>query len=224
MRRPRQASVYGNSTQRQIELWSSEHCRALFGVSSNHALSTSAILETVHPEDRQLAVASIRAATFGNLSDASSEFRIIGDNGGLRWLQARAQTTLDEKGKPARVSGIFRDITSYKAAQQEAEELSRRVMTIQDAERQRIAQELHELDCTTHSGSQPQPDGIERRESRKELQDIRRYRRVTSRGVARTSHVHIPVKSPGVGSRWSKRNARSIHRWLPTTDRFVRDP
>jgi len=42
------------------------------------------------------------------------------------------------------VSGIFRDITSYKAALLEAQELSQRVMTIQDEERQRIAQELHD--------------------------------------------------------------------------------
>jgi PAS domain S-box-containing protein len=125
-------------------LWSSEHCRAMFGISASDPLTTGALVNAVHPDDRHVALASIRAATFGNLVDGVSEFRVISPNGSVRWLQARGRTELDDKSQPHRVSGIFRDISEHKLAKLETERLSRRVTTIQDEERRRIAQELHD--------------------------------------------------------------------------------
>jgi signal transduction histidine kinase len=116
----------------------------MFGVGAHSVLTTGALIKAVHPDDRRVAIASIRAATFGNLTDGVSEFRVVGAKGEIRWLQARGQTSLDASGRPTRISGIFRDISGYKAAQKETELLFRRLMTIQDEERQRIAQELHD--------------------------------------------------------------------------------
>jgi PAS domain-containing protein len=129
---------------RADHLWSSQHCRAMLGLPAETPLTTEALVSAVHPDDRSLAVASIRAATFGKLVDQSSEFRVQHPTDGIRWLQAWGQTSLDEEGRPTRVSGIFRDITSYKAALLEAQQLTQRVMSIQDEERQRIAQDLHD--------------------------------------------------------------------------------
>ncbi len=129
---------------RANHLWSSEHCAAMFGLPPGCPLTTEALISAVHPDDRGVAVASIRAATFGKLVVQSSEFRVLHPTQGVRWLQASGQTSLDGEGKPTRASGIFRDITSYKAALLEAQQLTQRVMSIQDEERQRIAQELHD--------------------------------------------------------------------------------
>src|SRR5262245_3100405 len=125
-------------------LWSSKHCRAMLGLPAREPLTTAALISRVHPDDRQLARAAIRAATFGALIDGESEFRVVWPTGETRWLQARGRTDLDENGEPLRASGIFRDVTNYKIAQLEAKHLSQRVLSIQDDERQRIAQDLHD--------------------------------------------------------------------------------
>ena len=125
-------------------LWSSKHCRAMLGLSEHEPLTAAALVERAHPDDRPVAKASIRAATFGALPDGESEFRLVWPNGETRWLQARGRTDFDENGEPLRASGIFRDVTNYKIAQLEAKHLSQRVLSIQDDERQRIAQDLHD--------------------------------------------------------------------------------
>lgn len=126
------------------QLWSSEHCRSMFGLPKNTPLTTVELLRAVHPDDHAVAIASIRAATYGNLADGISEFRVVQCDGQVLWLQARGRTTLDGEGRPFLVSGIFRDITSFKSAQLEAKQLTERVLSIQEEERERIAQELHD--------------------------------------------------------------------------------
>jgi PAS domain S-box-containing protein len=125
-------------------LWCSEHCRSLFGLPPHGPLSADMLVDKVHPEDRQVAAASMRAVTQGTRAGGVSEFRVVRTNGELAWVQARGQSTVGDTGTPIHVSGIFRDITAYKQAQLEAQELSKRVLSIQDEERQRIARELHD--------------------------------------------------------------------------------
>ena len=126
------------------ELWSSEHCRTMFGLSPDCPLTTDVLLRRVHPADRHIASASIRAATYGLLAETMIEFRIVRPDGQVRWIQGRGHSTFDSHGNAIRVSGIFRDLTAYRAAQREAKDLSQRILSIQDEERQRIAQELHD--------------------------------------------------------------------------------
>jgi len=126
------------------KLWTSEHCRAIFGLPKELPLTTETLLRRVHPKDRGIAAASIRAATYGPHAKTLLEFRIVRPDGQIRSIQGTGRSTLDAKGDPVRVSGVFRDLTAYRAAQNEARELSRRILSIQDEERQRIAQELHD--------------------------------------------------------------------------------
>jgi PAS domain S-box-containing protein len=126
------------------QLWSSEHCRSMFGLPSDCALTTETLLRKVHPEDQHVAVAAIRAATFGTPGDHVSEFRVHRSNDETAWIQARGRTALHNGGTPVRISGIFRDITARRLAQLEAKQLSGRLLSIQDEERQRIAGELHD--------------------------------------------------------------------------------
>ncbi len=126
------------------ELWASEHCRAIFGLSRDCQLTPDTLLRRVHPEDRSIAAAAIRAATYGPHTDNLLEFCAIRPDGKICSIQARGHSTLDDKGNTTSISGIFRDLTPYRAAQKEARELSQRILAIQDEERQRIAQELHD--------------------------------------------------------------------------------
>jgi PAS domain S-box-containing protein len=125
-------------------LWCSEHCAAMFGLASDGPLTIEAILQTVHPEDHQVAVASIRAATCGTLTDGVSEFRTVRPDGQVHWIEARGRANFDAKLRPVSVSGIFCDVTGHKAAKAETAHLSQRILEIQEEERQRIAQELHD--------------------------------------------------------------------------------
>ncbi len=43
------------------ELWATEYCRALFGLGREVPLTRDTILATIHPEDREIAILSLRA-------------------------------------------------------------------------------------------------------------------------------------------------------------------
>lgn len=128
---------------RTNELWSSDHCRKMFGLPASMPLTTDVMLDAVHVSDRHVALASVRAATHGSLDHGVSEFRVTDPNGRDRWVEARGHTSIDGDGS-VRVSGIFRDISAYKEAQLEAAVLSKRLLSLQDDERERIAQEIHD--------------------------------------------------------------------------------
>ncbi len=70
--------------------------------------------------------------------------RIRLKSGPQRWLQFDGKYELTDTGEPSRLVGVVADITERKALEQEAEELSERLITLQEEERQRIAQELHD--------------------------------------------------------------------------------
>ena len=129
---------------RTNRLWSSAHCREMLGLPQDEPLTANFLADRTHPEDRAWAKASIRAATFGALNGETSEFRIVKPDGDTRWILARGRTEFDDLGNPVRVSGIFRDVTGQRVAQQEAKRLSQEMLSAQDQERERIAQDLHD--------------------------------------------------------------------------------
>jgi PAS domain S-box-containing protein len=109
---------------RTRHLWATEHCRSMFGLNTDSPLTPETILRAVHPDDRAVATAAMRAAEPAEEDKAvQSEFRVLHPSGQLRWYVAVASTECDKNGGPIQVSGIFRDVTSRKKAEQEAEQL-----------------------------------------------------------------------------------------------------
>jgi PAS domain S-box-containing protein len=104
-------------------LWATEHCRSMLGLDADSMLTPEAFLGAVHPHDRAAAIAAMRAAAPAGETTGQSEFRIVDQNGHLRWYLATASTEFDKNGRPVRVSGIFRDITSRRNAEQDAARL-----------------------------------------------------------------------------------------------------
>jgi PAS domain S-box-containing protein len=125
-------------------LWATEHCRSMFGLDADSLLTPKAFLGAVHPDDRAVAIAAMRAAASAAETARRIEFRVNHPSGQLRWYLATAHTEFDAHGEPIRVSGIFRDVTPRRKAEQEAEQLSERLLALQEEERQRIADELHD--------------------------------------------------------------------------------
>lgn len=69
----------------------------------------------VHADDRDL-VASIwgRLASSGSAED---HYRIVRPDGEVRWVHARAWTTIDSEGRPLRFEGVVRDVTESRHAE-----------------------------------------------------------------------------------------------------------
>jgi signal transduction histidine kinase len=61
-----------------------------------------------------------------------------------RWIRIDGKYEFTEGSEPSRLVGVVADITQQKVLEQEATELSERLIKLQEDERQRIAQELHD--------------------------------------------------------------------------------
>jgi PAS domain S-box-containing protein len=100
-------------------LWTTERCRALFGLKSDVALTRSAFLNAVHPEDRENVIASLRQAADAGRS-AISDLRVVLADGQIRWIRLRARSYANGRGASRRTSGTVIDITDQKVAEAEA--------------------------------------------------------------------------------------------------------
>ena len=102
------------------ELWATDHCRALFGLNNDVPLTREALLATIHPEDRESIVASLRQALDARQS-AIGDFRVVLPDGRIRWIRARARAHMGGLGGSNRVAGTFVDMTGQKTAEADAD-------------------------------------------------------------------------------------------------------
>lgn len=100
------------------QLWATEHCRALFGLADGVPLTRDTILAAIHPEDRELAIATLRENA---KPSASSDLRVVLLNNQIRWVRIRARSHSNDRGTPSQLSGLFVDITDQKTSEAEAE-------------------------------------------------------------------------------------------------------
>ncbi len=124
-------------------LFLTENCRAMFGLPEDATNTPYDFLDAVHPEDKVVVGEAIRAALTDGAQLPVLEFRMCsGDR--PRWFVLQTRTQCDEAGKPTSVSGVFRDISERIESRLAVELLEERLATLQDDERRRIAQELHD--------------------------------------------------------------------------------
>ena len=105
-------------------------------------------VDAVHPEDREVFVATIAQQT---QRPTELEYRIVRADRQVRWIRHRSFPVLGENGEPVRVAGVASDITAKKEAQlalqQSAAELralARRLNAAREEASARIARELHD--------------------------------------------------------------------------------
>jgi PAS domain S-box-containing protein len=72
------------------------------------------------------------------------EFEIVGLRGGRRWLETHAVPLRGERGEIQGALGITRDITARKQAEAQRDDLARRLFSVQESERRRIARDMHD--------------------------------------------------------------------------------
>ena len=136
--------VFERDVKADRMVWANDRAFEIFGhTRADRGLTRQQLLhDYVHPDDAKAVKDALRDARLkGGSHHVICRIR---QKGGLqRWLQIDGKYELTDTGEPLRHIGVFADITERKALEQEARELSERLVNLQEEERQRIAQELH---------------------------------------------------------------------------------
>ncbi len=99
-------------------VWS-EQTRKLLGVEPTAPASRLLLLSLVHGEDRpRLAEHIALSGRPDSHHGHHLEFRIVMQNGAVRWLEDQSRVETNAAGMPVRAVGIVRDITERKLAEQ----------------------------------------------------------------------------------------------------------
>jgi len=99
-------------------------------------------LDTVHPEDKERVSKALGKRVKGRYHE---EYRIVQNDGSIRWIRELAFPVKDNGGRVYRVAGIAEDITEIKRAENLILEISGR-------EQRRIGQEMHDGLCQSLTG------------------------------------------------------------------------
>jgi PAS domain S-box-containing protein len=103
---------------RDVISWS-DRVYEIHGVNKkNFVLNFVNYSKRIYPEDRESTEKSIQDALSGRKAYNTS-FRIIWDDGSLRWVATRAVVLRDDSGKPLRMLGATMDITEEKKLEQD---------------------------------------------------------------------------------------------------------
>ena len=96
-------------------------------------------LDLVHPDDRQLLRREVRAALYGarERDHSSIDYRVVRPDGEVRFVSTQYEVVRDASGRPVRLRGTIHDVTERKRAEEALRE-------IREAERRRIARDLHD--------------------------------------------------------------------------------
>lgn len=89
-------------------------------------------LEVVHPDDREALERDIRDALAAG-GDFSTEFRVVGRDGRLRWVAGDGRVVQDPAGRPVRMIGVGRDVSETRRAMEALRESERRFRAMADA-------------------------------------------------------------------------------------------
>ena len=128
-------------------LYWSPQFKELLGVSEDTEPNDDLLLQLTLPEDRKI-IQNVRQSyrTIRNAPDNYEyEWRLAPTEARpMRWLVSKGRVIKDADGKTVRVHGACMDITERKQNEREREDLRRRLMSVQEDERLRLSQDLHD--------------------------------------------------------------------------------
>jgi PAS domain S-box-containing protein len=125
------------------DLWFGD-LQTLFGIRSDtYCAQVQEFYDYVHPEDRP-GVSQAVADARDKQKAYTGEFRVLRPDGTVRRVAARGKFYYAKNGEPERMLGMAVDITDLRRMEEERRELSGMLIIAQEAERSRLARELHD--------------------------------------------------------------------------------
>lgn len=119
-------------------------------------------LANVHPDDRPTILRAIQAA-LGNQPPTRITYRVVLPEAGIRWVELMGRVFADAAGRPTVVHGVGFDVTEQRAAYEELSRrktILRRLIEVQENERQTLCRELHDGLIQYAIGAKMQLDSI----------------------------------------------------------------
>lgn len=122
--------------------------------------------QRVHPEDRDRMIEAVELNLSREASAFDVDYRIRRGDGFWIWINSCGRVSQrDAEGKALRMMGTIRDITERKRVEHQLQQLSRRLMQLQDDERRRIARDLHDSTAQTLTALSMNLSALAREES-----------------------------------------------------------
>jgi two-component system sensor histidine kinase UhpB len=133
-------------------IWWSEGLQNLFGYPAHpNAPDIRAWTERIHPKDRPRVAAQFKRVLQSNAEAWTDEFRFQRQDGSFANVIARSHVLRNGEGTAVRVVGGLSDVTQQRLAEKQLElsrrqlrALSARLESLREADRTRIAREIHD--------------------------------------------------------------------------------
>ena len=107
-------------------IWIAAETRRLYGLTAAESPDWTRFVNLVHPEDRDAVTARVAAVMRGD-GIFNQEYRIVRDDGSVRWMHARGRAD-----GPARLLGVSVDVTDRIEAEWRAADQAERVIAAVD--------------------------------------------------------------------------------------------
>ena len=108
-----------------------------------HRVTGQQMLARIHLDDRARVLAALRALT-PDRPQLLVSYRLVRPDGSLLWVERSSRAYFDDAGNLVRIVGMVADITQRKQAEEVLSSVSGRLLQAQEAERARIARDLHD--------------------------------------------------------------------------------
>ncbi len=115
----------------------------ILGIEDTIPITGAELIANAHRDDRERLESAISNETLAK-PDLQIQYRVVRPDGEEVWVERKGRAYLDENGKRIRVVGLIADITESKRAQEILQNMSGRLIEAQEAERARIARDLHD--------------------------------------------------------------------------------
>ena len=115
----------------------------ILGIDAETPLTGQQTLARIHPDDRNRVEAALGALNPEHPQLLIS-YRMNRPDGSLIWVERCSRSYFDDAGNLVRMVGMVADITPRKHAEEVLSSVSRRLLEAQEAERARIARDLHD--------------------------------------------------------------------------------
>ncbi|HTJ91757.1 MAG TPA: histidine kinase [Pararobbsia sp.] len=128
---------------RRTLAWSDEHFRIYGQTPDSAGPDVNAVVARVHPDDFIMMRRIVRRAVEAKAA-FECEYRIVLDDGRVRYLFGTGRPVQTDDGAIAEFIGTTADITTFVEARQRIRELADRSESAREDERKRLARELHD--------------------------------------------------------------------------------